>query len=86
MGRNDVAVITGEGDNQRAHGFRQRVAVRRVVRHAYFGDTLNGGGGIGGGLAVFTGHQNINLAELTRGRDRVERGALDRGIVVIGND
>ena len=63
----------------------QPVGIGRVVAQQHLGDAGNLGTRLGRRLGVLSGHQQMNLtADLAGGGDGVERGRLDRRVVVLG--
>ena len=59
----------------------------RRVRVQHLGDARDLRGGLGRGARVVARHQHMDVAaDLLRGGDRVERGLLDRLLVVLGED
>ncbi len=83
----DVRVVVGDGQRLLGHVLGQAVAEVGGVGQQDLGHAGDLGGGIGRGLGVGAGHQHVYVAAaLGCGGHGVERGALDRLIVVFSND
>ncbi len=80
-----MRIIRGQLDDQRRQVLGDAVRVFRRLRDQHLGDARDLGRGLGHLAAVVAGDQQVHIArQLLRRGDRVERRALERGVVVFG--
>src|SRR5260221_4952543 len=80
-----VAVVADQLDDQRRHILGEKVGIGGIVDGEHLGDARDLGRGVGGGAAILSGDQNMDVAaNRRRGGHHVERCRLERGMVVFG--
>ncbi len=87
----DVAVVAGpialECQHLGGHVLGQPVLQALAVGQDDLGDARDLGGRLGGGIRPLAGHQHVHVTAAGRSRrDGVQRGGLDRSVVVFCND
>ena len=86
-GKEDVAVAASHSQHLRGQVFGQAMLQGRAIGMQHFGDAghLRGGLRGSGGVVACDEHMHI-AAALAGGRDGVQRGGLEGGVVVFGDN